>query len=94
MADIKVERKRGPGVWPWIIGLIILLLLLWWLFAGRDNTVTDEIPPVDSTLVTDTGGMTGMPMDTGGMRGMPMDTGAMRGMPMDSGAMRSDTMPR
>lgn len=95
MADIKVERKRGPGIWPWIIGLIILLLLLWWLFAGRGDTVTNEIPPADTAVVTDTApGMTGMPMDTGAMGGMPADTGGMGGMPMDTGTMRGDTMPR
>ena len=36
MADIDVER-RGTSIWPWIIGLIILALLLWLLFALLDD---------------------------------------------------------
>jgi hypothetical protein len=28
MADIKVERK-GPSIWPWIVGLVVLALLVW-----------------------------------------------------------------
>jgi hypothetical protein len=28
VADINVERK-GPSIWPWIIGLIVLALLIW-----------------------------------------------------------------
>lgn len=29
MAEIHVERKRGPGVWPWVAGLLLLALLVW-----------------------------------------------------------------
>ena len=38
MAEIKVERK-GPNIWPWIIGLIVLALLIWALMElfGRDE---------------------------------------------------------
>lgn len=28
MAEIRTEPK-GPNIWPWIIGLIILALVLW-----------------------------------------------------------------
>lgn len=28
MADINVERK-GPSIWPWIVGLLVLALLIW-----------------------------------------------------------------
>lgn len=28
MADIDVERK-GPSIWPWIIGLLVLALIVW-----------------------------------------------------------------
>ena len=48
MADINVERK-GPSIWPWIIGLIILALLIWALAALLDNdddeVVLDEPVP-------------------------------------------------
>jgi hypothetical protein len=28
VADIEVERK-GPSIWPWVIGLLVLALLIW-----------------------------------------------------------------
>lgn len=78
MADINVERKRGAGIWPWIIGLIILALILWWLFARGGDDRTENMNAVDTTVVTDTTtAMPAMPMDTmtgGGMGAMPMDT--------------------
>ena len=52
MADINVERKRGPGVWPWIIGVIILALILWWLFARGGATGSDAGNAVDTTVAT------------------------------------------
>lgn len=44
MADIDVERK-GPSIWPWIIGLIILALLIWLLaeWLGDDEEVVEPI---------------------------------------------------
>ena len=40
MADINVERK-GPSIWPWIIGLIVVALLIWALaeMLGDDDEV-------------------------------------------------------
>jgi len=46
MADINVERK-GPSIWPWIIGLIVLALLVWALmelFGRNDNGVVEDEP--------------------------------------------------
>jgi hypothetical protein len=45
MADIDVERK-GPSIWPWIIGLIILALLIWALVElfGEDEAEVAEAP--------------------------------------------------
>jgi hypothetical protein len=39
MADIKIERKRGPGLVPLLIIALIVIALLWW-FLGR--TRADE----------------------------------------------------
>lgn len=42
MADINVERK-GPSIWPWIIGLIVVALLIWALaeMLGDDDEVAE-----------------------------------------------------
>jgi hypothetical protein len=32
MAEINLERKRGPSAWVWVIGLIVLAILIWALF--------------------------------------------------------------
>jgi hypothetical protein len=37
MADIDVERKSGTAWIWWLLGLIVLALLAWWLFAGDDE---------------------------------------------------------
>ena len=36
MAEIRVERKEGRGIWPWVLGILAALLVLWYLF-GRNN---------------------------------------------------------
>lgn len=35
MAEINIEKKKN--IWPWIIGLLLLLLLLWGLAEMMDN---------------------------------------------------------
>lgn len=41
MADINVERK-GPSIWPWIIGLLVLALLIW-AIAEMVDTGEEEV---------------------------------------------------
>ncbi len=41
MAEIRIERKRGPSIWPWVIGLIVLALLIW-AIAELVNTDRDN----------------------------------------------------
>lgn len=55
MADINVERK-GPSIWPWIVGLIVLALLVWALLEmfGRDDDAT-QVPVVGDTVQTTVG---------------------------------------
>lgn len=36
MAEIRVEKKSYAWIW-WLLALILLALLLWWMFAGRDE---------------------------------------------------------
>jgi hypothetical protein len=59
MADINVERK-GPSIWPWIIGLLVLALLIWAVaeIVDRDDqqvatTETYEEPGAIPAPVTD-----------------------------------------
>lgn len=41
MADINVER-RGPSIWPWILGLLVLALVIW----GVAEMVDEDEPQV------------------------------------------------
>lgn len=38
MADIDIQRKKS--VWPWIIGLIVLIVIVWALFEMGDEEET------------------------------------------------------
>jgi hypothetical protein len=81
VADINVER-RGPSIWPWIVGLIVLALLIWLLvemFARDETRVDPAAPPpaqevqpaADPTFdrpITDT------PLTTPGVTGVPEAT--------------------
>lgn len=55
MADINVERK-GPSIWPWIVGLIVLALLIWALVEmfGRDDDATRVLPVDTADVYRDT----------------------------------------
>src|SRR5690606_10959856 len=49
MADIRVERK-GPSIWPWIVGLLVLALLIWAIAEMVDTdepqvAEVEEVPP-------------------------------------------------
>ena len=43
MAEIRVEPKRKTPIWPWIIGVLILLGLIWLLVEAfsRDDEYED-----------------------------------------------------
>lgn len=45
MAEIKVERKKQTPVWPWIIGILVLLGLIWFLVEAfnEESEVEREI---------------------------------------------------
>lgn len=45
MAEIRVEPKRKAPIWPWIIGILILLGLIWLLVEAfdRDDDYEDRI---------------------------------------------------
>ncbi|MGE5395497.1 MAG: hypothetical protein ACM3P1_12205 [Candidatus Saccharibacteria bacterium] len=50
MAEIKIEKKKS--MWPWIIGIIILALLIYFLaFNKRNDTTTKSTTSEDVTSV-------------------------------------------
>jgi hypothetical protein len=58
VADLNVERK-GPSIWPWVVGLIVLALIIWALtqmFRGDDRArTTPATTPADTpAAVADT----------------------------------------
>lgn len=67
MAEIPIERKEHRNIWPWIIGIIVLLIILWLLFGRHrnDNTAatgTDTaamMAPAGAGPATPAGGATG-----------------------------------
>lgn len=48
MADIDLERKTGPKVWPWIAALVVLALVIWGVTEAVDtNGDVAEVEPVE-----------------------------------------------
>ncbi|GAA4400745.1 hypothetical protein GCM10023187_14240 [Nibrella viscosa] len=48
MANIDIEKKSGGTVWPWLLGLLLLIAVLAFIFWPRDNT-RDEVAVTDNT---------------------------------------------
>jgi hypothetical protein len=50
MADIDIQKKSGPGIWPWIVGLLLLVLVVWGVtrLTGTDD---DTGMAADTTAV-------------------------------------------
>lgn len=42
MAEIKVERK-GRSVWPWIVGLVVLAVLVWFLIGSLEGDDVKQV---------------------------------------------------
>lgn len=59
MADINIERKKAP-VWPWIIGLIILLLLIWLVVRWMGDRDAVPVVATDTAVVDTVGTLTGV----------------------------------
>ena len=48
MAEIKVEKKNKAPIWPWIIGILVLLGLIWLLVeAFSDDTEEYELEEIE-----------------------------------------------
>lgn len=44
MAEIEIQKKERPPVWPWLLGLLVLALVIW---AVVDFGTEDELPLAD-----------------------------------------------
>jgi putative membrane protein len=74
VADIPIRRKEGRNIWPLLLGLLVLLAILWYVFGRRNNNTAAA--PADTTAVassartTDSaGGATGNNMAGAGAAG-------------------------
>jgi hypothetical protein len=53
MAEINIQRKER-SIWPWLLAGVLLLGLLWFLFARNNDTLTAGMGA--DTTVADTSG--------------------------------------
>lgn len=68
MADIDIEKKekKGMGILPWILGLLLLGLVLWGLTQCGDGGEEEAVVVPADTATTDPAAVAApMPMDTG-----------------------------
>lgn len=67
MADIDIEKKekKGMGILPWILGLLLLGLILWGLTQCGDGEEEAVVVPADTTTVDPAAVAAPVPMDTG-----------------------------
>ncbi|HKH91171.1 MAG TPA: DUF4142 domain-containing protein [Gemmatimonadaceae bacterium] len=60
MAEIPIQRKEGRNIWPMLLGLLVLLAVLWFIFGRRNNDNTAaaraDSTAVASGAVTDSAG--------------------------------------
>ncbi len=52
MADIDVERKSGPPIWMWVLGLLLLALIIWAIVSMMDRDDTRVAGPMTDTVGT------------------------------------------
>lgn len=52
MADIPIERKAQRNIWPIIIGVIVLLAILWWVFGRRHDQATTGNTTADTVMTS------------------------------------------
>lgn len=82
VADIDIERKKGGGIWPWILGLLLLGLLAWGLSrcSGDDADDSAAVPVTDTAVAPSAVAPAPLP---------PVDPAA----PADSATVAAGTIP-
>jgi len=73
MTEIRVEKKNGNSWWLWLIGLLVLLVVVWFVWqmvdSGRQPVVTNDPAAVANPTTaapTDTTGIVAVPAATSG----------------------------
>jgi hypothetical protein len=108
MAEIQVQEKRGPDMWVWLVGAIVLALLIWAfvsMMRGGDPAPEqwEATPPTADQPAGQTvpPGTFGDPADPGADPAVPGATGVDPGAPgtelgpdPDPGAPGATTPPR
>ena len=72
MAEINIQRKER-AVWPWLLAGVLLLGLLWFLFA-RNTPDTVTATGADSAAMRDSGTAAGTLAPTDTLRDSLRDT--------------------
>ena len=57
MAEINIQR-RERSIWPWLLAGVLLLALLWFLFARNNDNMTTSLG-ADSIAADTTGAAAG-----------------------------------
>jgi putative membrane protein len=84
VADIPIRRKEGRNIWPLLLGLLVLLAILWYVFGRRNNTTAaaraDSTAVASGAATTDSaGGTTGNRMAGAGAAGAASTAGGASG---------------
>jgi hypothetical protein len=61
VAEIPIQHKEGHSIWPWILGLIVLLLIIWFIFGNRGGTT---VASTADTTASTAAGAVAAPGDT------------------------------
>ena len=75
MTRIDIERKRGPGVWPWLLALVLVAIAALGIWSYMD----DEPDMAEGDLPTQTAPAPAERMDTtADIAPLQRDTGALQ----------------
>jgi hypothetical protein len=51
MAELHVQRKES-SIWPWILGALLLVAVLWFVFMRADTRPVTAVNTADSVYQT------------------------------------------
>ena len=55
MTEINIERKQKRAMWPWLLGVALLVLLFVFLRNRGNNTTTADLRADSAAVNTSTG---------------------------------------